>query len=270
MNSMKWIGLGIGIILLIITLVGGTVITPAGHVNVVLRFGRAIGVKTDGLSFRMPLIDNLQLMSIQTQLFEVENAEAASRDMQDVAASIAINYKIEPQYASDIYRTLGTDYIKKIAYPVVQEVVKSVTANYDAQDLILRREDVKNVISTELGRRLGERHIITETINITNFNFSEEFTKSIEAKMVAAQKVIEAENTLRRIEVEARQAEQKAKGEAAAAIARAEGQSEANRILADSLTPELLQYTFIDKVADQDVDKILVIPYGSPITLPAN
>lgn len=78
------------------------------------------------------------------------------------------------------------------------------------------------------------------------------------------QKVLEAENKLRQIEVEARQAEARAKGEAAAAIARAEGQAKANKILLDSLTQELLQYTLIDKLAEKATT--IIIPQGLPLT----
>jgi prohibitin 2 len=104
-------------------------------------------------------------------------------------------------------------------------------------------------------------------VNITNFNFSPEFTKAIEAKQVAVQRVLEAENKLRQIEVEARQAEQQAKGEAAAAVARAKGQQEAARILAEAIkeNPEYLRYMYIDKLAKDA--KIIIIPEGMPFTL---
>lgn len=261
-----WIiaGMVIGFILLIITLVGGIVITPAGHNNVVLTFGKVDGVKQEGLSFKMPIFQSVKTMSIQTQLFEVKDTMAASKDLQDVKTSIAINYKLNPAYVGEIYRTLGLNYIERLAHPAIQEIVKATTARWNAEDLITKRESVKDEIAASLKTRLGERGIIVELVNITNFEFSREFTAAIEAKVVAVQRVQEAENKLKQIEVEARQAEAKAKGEAAAAIARAEGQVKAAQIMELGLTDKYLQYMYIDKLAS--TAQVIIVPEGMPMT----
>jgi prohibitin 2 len=266
MKSAGWaiFGLIVVLIFVIVTLVGGIVTTPAGHVNVVLQFGKVVRVNPEGLSFKMPLIENVVTMSLQTQLY-TEDASAASKDLQDVKATVAINYRVDPLYVTVIYRTLGVNYIDKIAAPAVQEVVKEITARYNAEDMILRRADVKNDITNSLSQRLLERGIITETINITNFTFSPVFTTAIESKVSAVQAVLEAQNKLERIKVEAQQAQAQAVGEANAAIARAEGQAKAVEILKAALTPEYLQYIYIDKLAKDA--KIIVVPAGMPLTL---
>jgi regulator of protease activity HflC (stomatin/prohibitin superfamily) len=229
-----------------------------------VRFQKTTGViYENGLHWKA-LIDTPVNMSVKTQLFEDE-ATAASKDLQDVSTKIAINYKLDFKEAAVVYQTIGRDYISVIANPVVQETVKEVTAKYNAEDMILKRTDVKNDITTALVTRLATRGIITESVNIINFDFSDEFTKAIEAKVVAVQKVLEAENKLRQIEVEARQAEQVAKGEAAAAIARANGQAEANRIVDASLTENVLRYYFIDKLGS-DV-KVWVVPDNQAFTI---
>ena len=252
------------VILALITFFGGIVITPAGHVNVLLQFGRVAGTKPEGLSFKMPIIENVETMSLQTQLY-TESASAASKDLQDVNTTVAINYRVDPAYVAELYRTLGVNYIDKIAAPAVQEVVKEITARYNAEDMILRRADVKNDITTSLSQRLRERGIITETVNITDFKFSPVFTTAIESKVSAVQAVLEAQNKLERIKVEAQQAQAQAIGEANAAIARAEGQVKAIEILKSALTPEYLQYIYIDKLAKDA--KVIVVPAGMPLTL---
>jgi len=257
-------GLVIGFILVVITLIGGIVTTPAGYVNVVLQFGKVVRIAPEGLSFKMPLIENVVTMSLQTQLY-TESASAASRDLQDVNTTVAINYKVDPPYVGELYRTLGVKYIDKIAAPAVQEVVKEITARYNAEDMILRRADVKNDITNSLSQRLRERGIITETVNITDFKFSPVFTTAIESKVSAVQAVLEAQNKLERIKVEAQQAEAQARGEASAAVARAEGQVKAIEILKAVLTPEYLQYIYIDKLAKDA--KVIVVPQGMPLTL---
>ena len=248
----------------LITLIGGLVATPAGHINLVIQFGKVVGTRVEGLSFKMPLIEGVVTMSLQTQLY-TEDASAASKDLQDVAARVAINYKVDPNYVTELYRTLGVNYIDKIAAPAVQEVVKEITARYNAEDMILRRADVKNDITNSLSQRLRERGIITETVNITDFKFSPVFTTAIESKVSAVQAVLEAQNKLERIKVEAQQAEAQARGEASAAVARAEGQVKAIEILKAVLTPEYLQYIYIDKLAKDA--KVIVVPAGMPLTL---
>lgn len=269
MQDFEWgpfhtIGLIFVCVLVVITLVGGIVTTPAGHVNIVLQFGKVVGTKPEGLSFKMPIIENVVTMSLQTQLY-TEQASAASRDLQDVNTTVAINYRVDPIYVAELYRTLGINYITKIAAPAVQEVVKEITARYNAEDMILRRADVKADITNSLSQRLRERGIITETVNITDFKFSPVFTTAIESKVSAVQAVLEAQNKLERIKVEAQQAQAQARGEADAAVARAEGQVRAIEILKAALTPEYLQYIYIDKLAKDA--KVIVVPQGMPLVL---
>jgi prohibitin 2 len=261
---------------LIIGILAGMFLTiDAGNRGVLLRFGKVAGVMGEGLNVKMPYIDNVEQMSVKTQLFE-SKATSASKDLQDVVTTIAVNYKLKPEAVGEIYSTIGRNYIDTIARPSIQEVVKSITSRFNAEDLILKREEVKTQIALELTKRLAERNIIAETVNITDFQFSTEFTKAIEAKVVAVQKVLEAENKLKQVEVEARQAEQKAKGEAAAAIASAEGQAraitivtdaqvEANNKIAGSLNKDVLQYILIDRLGKEI--KVIVIPAGQDLAL---
>jgi regulator of protease activity HflC (stomatin/prohibitin superfamily) len=245
-------------------LFGSFVSVPAGFRGVLLRFEKVEGILNEGLNMKMPLIDNVKMMSVQTQLYK-EDASAASKDLQDVKTTVAINYKVEPQYLAEIYRTLGVNYIERIAAPAVQETVKEIAARYNAEDMILRRASVKDDITKALSLRLRERGITTETVNITNFEFSVEFTKAIESKVSALQAVLESQNKLERVKVEAQQAQAQAEGEANAAIARAKGQAEAVEILKASLTPAYLQYIYIDKLAKDA--KVIVVPAGMPLTI---
>jgi len=269
-----------GILLAIFLVFGSLVSVPAGNVGVITRFGGVTGRTIEqGLNVKVPFFDNCVTMSIRTQKYEGSRLTAASKDLQDVFTSIAINYKLDPSRAAEVYRTIGTGYIEVIAHPLIQEEVKAITARYNAEDCILRRVDVKNDISVALSSGLAKRGIVTEAINITDFSFSPDFSKSIEDKVVATQRVQTAENDLKRIEVEARQAAQKAEGEAAAAIAAAKGkatamqlvadaQAAANKTVAQSLSPEVLAYILYTNIGDND--KIVVVPnngYNSSIVI---
>jgi prohibitin 2 len=251
------------------------IIVPSGHRGVLLRFGKVEGIKAEGLNMRLPFIDAIELMSVRTQLYE-SDATAASKDLQDVTAKIAINYRIDPTKVGFIYQTIGLQYIDVIAHPAIQETVKEITARFNAEDMILKRSEVKDAIVVALTTRLSERNILTESINITNFEFSQEFTNAIEDKVVAQQNALQAQNKLEQVKVEAQQAKAKAEGEANAAIAIAQGQAQAitivteaqtaaNAQIASSLSTEVLQYIFYDRLGS-DI-KIVVVPSGSNLSI---
>jgi len=269
-----------GIIIVVVSIVAGSLVAvPAGNRGVVVRFNAVTGtVLEEGLQTKIPFIDSVVLMDVRTDKYEV-GAASASRDLQDVSTTIALNWRLEPSRTAQIYRTLGMDYIGRIAAPAVQEVIKQVTARYPAEDLILKREIVRDEIAELLSTRLLERGIILEAVSITEFQFSATFVSAIEAKVAAEQAVWEARNKLERVKVEAEQAEAQAKGEANARIAQANGEAEyirvvteaqvaANDAIASSLSPEVLQYILLDRLGE-DI-KVIVIPsdQGLDLVLP--
>ena len=274
----------IAVILGIVIILGGLIFSmfttvPAGQRGVVIRFGAVTGrILDEGLQTKVPFFDSVVKMSVQTQKYEA-NATSASGDLQDVNTTIALNWHLDPSMAADIYKNVGMDFIERLAAPAIQETVKQVTAKYIAEDLILKRDEVKNAITANLSERLLSRGIVIETVSITNFRFSDTFTAAIEAKVSAEQAVLEARNKLERVKVEAQQREEEARGEANARIAKAEGEAEyirivtdaqiaANQAIAGTLTPEVLKYILIDRLGE-DI-KVMVIPsdQGLDLVLP--
>jgi len=271
------IGIIIGVVVIVASLIFGSFTTiPAGHRGVVIRFAAVTGtVLNEGLQTKLPFIDSVVKMEIRTQKYETPSA-AITKDLQDVSTTIALNWKLDPGMAAEVYRTLGLEFIDRIAAPAIQETIKQVTAEYNAEDLILKRESVKYVIFEGLSARLLERGIVTELVSITDFKFSDTFTAAIESKVAAEQAVLEARNKLERVKVEAQQREAEARGEADARIAKANGEAEyirvvtdaqvaANQAIAESLTPEILQYILLDRLGE-DI-KVMVIPSGQGLGL---
>jgi regulator of protease activity HflC (stomatin/prohibitin superfamily) len=271
------IGSIVGVVLIIASLILGSFTTiPAGHRGVVIRFSAVTGsILKEGLQGKLPFIDSVETMSVQTQKYEATSS-AVTNDLQDVSTTIALNWHLDPGMAAEVYRTLGLEFIDRVAAPAIQETIKQVTAKFNAEDLILRRDEVKAAITESLSNRLLERGIVTETVSITNFQFSSTFTAAIEAKVAAEQAVLEATNKLERVKVEAQQREAEAKGEADARIAQAIGEAEyirvvteaqvaANEAITGSLTPEVLQYILLDRLGE-DI-KIIVIPSGQGLDI---
>lgn len=277
----------IPVLIVSIVLAGSIGQVDAGSRGVILQMGKVTGtVKGEGFYFKLPFIQSVVQMSVQTIAYEAE-ADAASNDLQDVYTTVTLNYKLDSSKVADVYQTLRKDYEMRIVKPAIQESVKAVTANFNASDLITKRPDVKAKIESSLRERLAVHGILIDTLSITNFNFSETFNVSIEAKVTAAQKAQEAENKLLQVRVEAEQVKVKAEGEAQAAIAmangnklaaitNAEGQAQAIRIVADqqaaanevlnsSLTDILIRYGLVNKLGE-DI-KVIVLPAGQDFIL---
>ncbi len=267
----------IGIVIIFASLILGSFTTvPAGSRGVVIRFSAVTGtILQEGLRTKLPFLDSVIIMSVRTQKYETDSS-AITQDLQDVTTTIALNWKLDAGMAAEVYRTLGLEFIDRIAAPAIQETIKQVTAQFNAEDLILKRDQVKTAITESLASRLSERGIITEMVSITNFQFSDTFTAAIESKVAAEQAVLEATNKLERVKVEAQQREAEAKGEADARIAAAIGEAEyirvvteaqvaANAAIAESLTPEVLQYILLDRLGE-DI-KVMIIPSGQGLDL---
>ena len=224
----------IGIIILLFVVSASVKIVDAGHRGVLVQFGN---VATDasldeGIHFVTPFRDSVIQMEVRTQK-TVENAASASKDLQDVTTQVALNYRINPDNAQVVYQQLGFDYGNRVIAPAIQESVKQVTARFNAEELITKRETVKNQIEEQIKARLAPYNILVDTISITEFQFSEQFRKAVEAKVEAQQRALQAQNDLRRIEIEAQQNEAKAVGEQKANIARAEGVRQSNVLQAE-------------------------------------
>ena len=227
------------IVLIIIGVVVGSAVSivDAGFRGVLLHWN-AVELNQppleEGLHFIVPFQDSVVPIEVRTLKY-TKSTTSASQDLQTVSTEITVNYKPEPNSVHYLYKEVGLDYENRIIQPTVEEVVKQVTANYDAEELITKRPQVKTDIEAEIGSRLASFNISTDTVSITDFQFSPLFAQAIEAKVEAEQRSLQAENDLRRIEVEAKQFEAQAVGIAQANIAEAQGEAEAINIINQAL-----------------------------------
>ena len=253
-NVGKAKGVVIGIIVLIIigVVIGSAVsIVDAGFRGVLLHWN-AVDVTQppleEGLHFIVPFQDSVIPLEVRTLKY-TKSTTSASQDLQTVSTEITVNYHPTPNSVNYLYKEVGLDYENRVIQPTVEEVVKQVTANYNAEELITKRPQVKADIEVEIAERLNDFNITTEIVSITDFQFSILFAQAIEAKVEAEQRALQAENDLKRIEVEARQFEAQAFGKAEANIAEAKGEAEAINIINQALAnnPFYLEWLKIQK-----------------------
>ncbi len=226
MKTSKIVTLSVIGFVVLVLLLGSFGTISAGNVGVKTQFGKVLGTVQPGLYVKIPFIQHVTSMDVQTQKDQTD-ATAASNDLQSVTATVAVNYHVEPQDASTIYQNIGADYADRVISPAIQESVKSVTANYTAEQLITEREKVREDIITLLTNKLQVYGVQTDSLNIVNFAFSDQFNTAIEAKVTAQQNALAAQNKLQQVQFEAQQT-----------IATAEAQAKAIQIQAQAINSQ--------------------------------
>jgi regulator of protease activity HflC (stomatin/prohibitin superfamily) len=189
----------------------------------------------EGIHFVIPFQDEVVQMEVRSLKYDT-STRSASQDLQTVQTTVTVNYHPDTERVHFLYKEIGLSYENRVIQPAIDETVKQVSANYNAEELITKRPLVKADIENAIRDRLNQFYIETEVISITDFEFSPLFAKAIESKVEAEQKAQKAENDLIRIEVEARQLEAQAVGLAAANIAEAQGEAEAISIINQALS----------------------------------
>lgn len=242
----------------LIAVVNSFVIVPAGSRGVLLNWGQVIGILGEGLHFKIPFAQSVEIIDVRVQKAERLKESAGTKDLQEVTVDIALNYQLNPDIVDIIYKNLGRGFQVSVIEPNMDESLKAVTAKFTAEELIIERDVVKAKLKDELQGRLTQFSITVLSVSFTDFKFSEQFTKSIEDKVTAYQKALEAQNNLARVsyeqqqkiilaQAEANATVTKAAADAKAVIINAEAQAEAIKLVQEQLTlhPEYLQYLSI-------------------------
>lgn len=248
---------------LLIMSLGFITSVPTGHTGILTTFGKVEDVTLEaGIQFKLPW-QEIVCMDNRTQKGSVE-MKGFSKDIQEVSITYSINYQINKKNAQNIYKSIGTDYYDRVMSPRIQETVKNVIANYDAEQLINSRDTLSNEITTLLKEELSAFNIDVVSTAIEDLDFSDAFTNAVEEKAVAAQALLKAktEQEQKTMEEEQKAARQKIQAEANAEVAKIEaeadrevlqiqadaaeyaGQKDAavNEALAKSLTDILIEY----------------------------
>lgn len=220
------------VVFIFLPMVNPFVSVPSGHRGVITTFGKVTSDPLDeGLHLVWPW---RKVTPVQVRMLKsAVKGDAASKDLQQVTTEIALNYHLEPQLTPLFYQMVGLGYEAVIIAPAVEETFKAITANYTAEELIVKRDEVRTKIRAMLSQRLRERSgggLIVDDFSVTNFAFSGVFNRAIEAKSEAEQLALKAQRDLVRIKVEA---EQK--------ISQAQAEASALRMQKQEVTPELIK-----------------------------
>jgi regulator of protease activity HflC (stomatin/prohibitin superfamily) len=192
-----------------------TIVSP-GHVGVQITLGEVNpNSLTEGVHFVNP-ISSVRNVDVRLQRAELKNASAGTKDLQQVHTDIVVGYRLSGQKVSHIYKEFGLDVDNKVLGPAINEAFKAVTAKYNSEELITKRDEVSNAITQHISSKVAPFDITISNVSLVNFGFSAEYQKAIEAKVIATQQKQKAEQDLERIKVEAQSRIAQAEGEAKA------------------------------------------------------
>lgn len=217
----------------------GTIAT--GERGVKTRMSAVVGAVEPGVYFKMPFFEDVNTMDVKTRTINYDkNGQegdaadtsqlfGASKDLQDVKIGVVVTYNIDPTKVIDIfsqYKSVDAFEVTVIE-PAVRKTVKAISAQFTAEELVTKRAEYADRVTVALTEEFAAKSAILTGFSVTNFEFSAEFTRAIEAKVTATQNAEAAKNKLEQIKYEAQQTIETAKATA-----------EAQRIQAQSLAAQ--------------------------------
>jgi len=232
------------------------VTVPPGHSGVVVTMGRVSDhVLSDGLHFKLPW-QNVVLMDNRAQKKQL-TTQAFSSDIQQVDIVFSINYSVDRATSQNLYKNVGVAYYETVMQPRILENLKAVFSKYTAENLVAAREVLSSQVMLLLGPEMKAFGIEVLSVAIENIDFTDAFTDAVEAKQVAEQTKLKTQiqqdeqllierTSAERAEIaataDAKVAQIAADAKAYAIRAQAEAEAEANKMVAQSITEQLIQY----------------------------
>ncbi len=227
------------------------IFVPAGYVGVIYDNGRGVipNVLSEGMSFVIPFWQKVKLFNVQLQEYTMsmvpdegamrrdDSLDAPTADGQQVKVDATVIFKIDREKAPEIWKTVGEDYVDKLIRPFSRSQIRMVISRYTAPAIYSeKRQEAETIMTKELAELLKPKNIIIDKILLRTVVFSPEYSKAIEDKVIAEQRIKQAE-------FEVKEATQRAQ----AKIAEAKGLAEAQALQKASLTQEFLQLEAIKK-----------------------
>ncbi len=279
----------------LLTSVGaGLVFLQANEYGVVISAFQPNGYRTQalgpGLHWIIPFIESVQKYSVARQTYTMsstssegavqgdDSIQARTKDGQQIFIDASVIYAADPTQLIQLHITWQNRYEENVVRPVARAAIRNAVSQFGVEELVsTKRAELEIAIRTEIETKLKENNIIMSDFLMRNIRFSDEYAAAVEQKQVAEQQAQQAKFVVESKKQEAEQARQIAQGQADAAVIASQGaaearlieanaEAEANRLIAQSITPQLVQYQYVLKLAP-GVNTIF-IPSGNQFILP--
>jgi len=244
-----------------------------------------------GLHLVIPFVERVERFSILNQTYTMassadegvssmseDSIQVRTKDGQQVFVDASVIYAIDPLKSIDLYRTWRFSFQDGFVRPQARGIIRDAASQYGVEEIVSsKRSEMQAIITERLREVFAENNLVLRDFVLRNIRFSDEYAAAVEQKQIAEQQAEQARFVVESKKQEAEQARQIAQGQADAAVIAASGaaearlieaqaEAEANRLLAASLTPELIQYQYILNLAP-GVQTIFV-PSGNQFILP--
>ena len=264
--------MAIAVFLALIVLPNCFATVPVGSTGIMLTMGKVEDTALpEGMHFKIPFVQRIVSMDNRVKKLEL-STEAFSKDIQTVSATLAVNYRLQTEKTFAIYKSTGTAYEDNLIVPATHEVLKSVCAQYTAEELISKRAESSDKMRDELDAKLSQIGISITDFNIIDFDFSDEFISAVESKQVAeqlkkkaatenetaiAQAEREKQVSIKQSEAEAERVRIAAEAQAQSTLIAAQAEADAVKLAADAeayrleqIGKQLTDKTILNTLAD--------------------
>ncbi|MBA8838370.1 prohibitin family protein [Ochrobactrum sp. RH2CCR150] len=224
----------VGLVLLSIIL-GSWYTIDEGERGVILRYGAVAGVAQPGLGFKVPMIDTIVRVSVQSKAAIYNQMEAYSRDQQPATMNLSVNYRIPPDRVEEVYANYGGEdgLLSRLVERRVFEESKTVFGKFNAVTAIQERSRLNQEIAEAIQNSV-RGPVVVDSVQIENIDFSDAYEQSIEQRMLAEVEVQRLRQNAEREKVQAEITVTQAKAQADARRAEAEAQADAVRLQAEA------------------------------------
>lgn len=227
------------------------VFVPAGHVGVYYDRGRGVlpEVANEGLALKLPYWQKVYLLDARLQEYTMsvvpdegavqrdDSLDAPTSDGQQVRVDATVIFRINPEHAATIVQEVGPEYIDKLIRPFSRSQIRMVISRYTAPAIYSeKRQEAEAAMTSELQQLLAEKNLVIDKVLLRAVYFSSAYSTAIENKVIAEQRVKQAEYEV-----------QEATKRAEAKVAEAKGLAEAQNLQKASLTQEYLQLEAVRK-----------------------
>lgn len=245
------------LVIIAVIIVNNVTIIPTGYTGVRVRFGQIQQqpVSSGRMMVTLPLVEHIYTVNNKQQDYRIGNQIWGETDDKTpvYASDVTVTYQIAPERSAWIYANV-TDYAHGlVSEPLVASAVKSAMVELSPGD-VTNRARIEPLIQQKLTEALTEKYgadtVYINKVVVGNMDFEPAYNDAIQAKSIAAQTQakasIENQTAIARAEADKKVALLKAEAEAEQLRIAAQAQAEANRVIQDSLTPELIELKKIE------------------------
>ena len=245
---------------------------PAGSLGIIYSFGAIIGQTDEGLQPVAPWRSVVPASTqIQSRLYGPSEGNSDSTlnsfsiETQKVYVAATVNFHVSKDHIQELYRTVGRNYAEILIDPRVYQDFKDETVKYKSVDIAPHREDIRKAVRERIASELQAQSIVVDDVLLKNISFDTPFEDAIENKQIQSQNALAEEQKVAAEHQKALQAVEIATGQGNSALIKAEKEAQANQLLAKSITPELISYLTVQKLAPNV--QVMMIPSGNQLIL---